>query len=485
MADPISWLQDQISRLAGYRGVPFSARSTFRVELPAMIAWAVGGAAVEGSFAGFVAAKALNAPDWLVAVIGASGAFAHLLAIVWSSFSAGKDRRMMVAVPLAAVAALLFSVYFTPAVGGLHPAWVSLPAVVFAVQVAGALAFFAFANTIRSSLWRVNYPASFRGQILARFTLWQMLVSSLCILAFGYLMDHAVRDGWLGGQTAFRYLMPVGGLAALACAGLYLVMPTKQGPYRSRAESLRPELLQTAVNITPMSQEEVESELAGEKSGFWNQLRLTWQILREDKLYRKYQFWQMVQGGGMLMVEVPLVLILKNRFQSDYADAAWALVFIPRITMALTTSWWARVFDRIDVWRYRAQQSRWLLAARLFLCLGALFVCWPLMLIGLTIHGVGISGGNLAWQLGHMQFGRKDRDSLYMGIHVTLTGVRGVVMPFLGTWLYSIPWIDWNVLWLSATMLMISTTGFNLNSKRESQRLTARQKKEAAEENTV
>jgi hypothetical protein len=46
------------------------------------------------------------------------------------------------------------------------------------------------------------------------------------------------------------------------------------------------------------------------------------------------------------------------------------------------------------------------------------------------------AGGTLAWQLGHNDFAPKERLSAYMGIHVTLTGVRGAVAPFAGMALY-------------------------------------------------
>jgi hypothetical protein len=51
--------------------------------------------------------------------------------------------------------------------------------------------------------------------------------------------------------------------------------------------------------------------------------------------------------------------------------------------------------------------------------------------------GVARGGGSLAWQLGHNDFARPDQLSAYMGIHVTLTGVRGAIAPVLGMLLYT------------------------------------------------
>ncbi len=56
--------------------------------------------------------------------------------------------------------------------------------------------------------------------------------------------------------------------------------------------------------------------------------------------------------------------------------------------------------------------------------------------MGRVITGIVNGGGSLAWQLGHNDFAPRDQLSTYMGIHVTLTGVRGAFAPFLGMALY-------------------------------------------------
>ena len=63
------------------------------------------------------------------------------------------------------------------------------------------------------------------------------------------------------------------------------------------------------------------------------------------------------------------------------------------------------------------------------------------------VQGVARGGGSLAWQLGHNDFAEPDQLSAYMGIHVTLTGVRGAMAPFLGIFLY----LGWDLQWWSFT----------------------------------
>ncbi|MCG3138461.1 MAG: hypothetical protein HJJLKODD_02326 [Phycisphaerae bacterium] len=52
-----------------------------------------------------------------------------------------------------------------------------------------------------------------------------------------------------------------------------------------------------------------------------------------------------------------------------------------------------------------------------------------------------------------MSFSNSAKDSIYLSIHQTLTGIRGLIMPFIGVLLYQIPWIGWRVIALNALML--------------------------------
>ena len=60
---------------------------------------------------------------------------------------------------------------------------------------------------------------------------------------------------------------------------------------------------------------------------------------------------------------------------------------------------------------------------------------------GRFILGLARGGGSLAWNLGHNDFASQKLLAAYMGAHVTLTGIRGAVAPFVGILLY-LGWSD-------------------------------------------
>lgn len=91
-----------------------------------------------------------------------------------------------------------------------------------------------------------------------------------------------------------------------------------------------------------------------------------------------------------------------------------------------------------------------------------------LLLVGVAavMSGVGLSAGRLAWQLGHMSFSSRENDAAYMSLHQTLTGIRGLVMPFLGLALFRSS-LGTHVVWMTAVLQLVSAIGFWSMRQRE------------------
>ena len=61
----------------------------------------------------------------------------------------------------------------------------------------------------------------------------------------------------------------------------------------------------------------------------------------------------------------------------------------------------------------------------------------PLLLApGAVLLGVSSAAGSLGWTLGHNDFAPRGEETRYMALHVTLTGIRGLVAPPLTIALY-------------------------------------------------
>ena len=94
---------------------------------------------------------------------------------------------------------------------------------------------------------------------------------------------------------------------------------------------------------------------------------------------------------------------------------------------------WARLFDGSHVVVYRARQAWTLVAAVAIICLGTFGGWLPVLWVGSVVLGGGATAGaNLGWNLGHNDFASLGKVQQYMGVNVTLTGVRGAIAPPVG-----------------------------------------------------
>jgi hypothetical protein len=50
--------------------------------------------------------------------------------------------------------------------------------------------------------------------------------------------------------------------------------------------------------------------------------------------------------------------------------------------------------------------------------------------------GISLAAGSLGWSLGHNDFAPRGEETRYMALHVTLTGLRGLLAPPLGVLVY-------------------------------------------------
>jgi hypothetical protein len=145
------------------------------------------------------------------------------------------------------------------------------------------------------------------------------------------------------------------------------------------------------------------------------------------------------------------------------------IVVVPRLMMLGTIGRWGRFLDRFGVVRLRVFNVSLWTASLLFGTGATLVAIHPdasgaghlplavaLFLVRSLLAGLGQGGGALAWNIGHLHFAQDERAELYMGIHVSLTGIRGLLAPMVGMWLWAqIGWPVWLVAIACSTASLI------------------------------
>jgi MFS family permease len=339
------------------------------------------------------------APHWVdfaVALVSGAPALANISSFAWANLAHGRARVRVLANLQAAFALAVGLVALAPTAAG------GLVITILAVLLARAL--WAGILTIRAAVWSANYPRHVMARVTGRIVIASSLGIALVALLAGRILDlHARAARWL-------YL-----LAALC--GLLAAL-------RYRAVRVRREYQLLAA----------EAGSGAPSSAF------SLAMFREI-LFRSYMFWMSLYGSGNLMMTAQLVVLFSDRLHLGSLQQILLLTVVPLLTMPLFLPWWARLFDRGHIIEYRSRQCWALVAALLLLSLGVLlrrnWLLWP----GSVLVGLSYAGANLGWNLGHNDFATPGRAQHYMGVHVTLTGVRGLIAPPLGMACYEL--LEW------------------------------------------
>jgi hypothetical protein len=184
------------------------------------------------------------------------------------------------------------------------------------------------------------------------------------------------------------------------------------------------------------------ASVAGTRTGLWTGVKEAGSILRHDHAFRRYMVAQFTLGSANFFTDPVLLVVITGQLGLDYLSANLIMAIIPGVCSWLAIRFWAPYFDRVGVLRFRVVNCAvWVGAyactAASMLIIGTnaaahLGIAIAILVPARILKGIGHGGGTIAWSIGHLHFARRNQVDLYMSIHVGLTGVRALSMPFVG-----------------------------------------------------
>lgn len=327
--------------------------------------------------------------DLVLAVVSSAPAWSNLVSLLYARRAQGRPKVQFLQPLLLAMAVCVAALAFLPTGGaGL---------VAFLACYTAARLLWAGVDTVRSVIWSVNYPRHLRARVTGRI----MVNGSIALAGSGLLL------GWLLEHDSAAYRLAI--LAAAAC-GIAGGIAFRR--FRVRRES---RLLEQELN---RAREGARFDLAGIR-----------ELMQLDARYRRYMVAQSTFGAGHLMLTPLLVVCLDDVLHAPEVVQVAITAALPIIVMPLVLPAWAAYLDRQHIVAYRATHARLAVAGSLLLSAAILtgiqWMLWP----GALLMGVSLAAGSLGWSLGHNDFAPRGEETRYMALHVTLTGLRGLLAP--------------------------------------------------------
>lgn len=159
-------------------------------------------------------------------------------------------------------------------------------------------------------------------------------------------------------------------------------------------------------------------------------------VLRADRAFMMYEKAFMTYGAAYMLCEALLPVLATARLGMRYEDYAHSTLTVSRAVMVIFMLPFGWLLDRIGPVRVSG------------LAFGVLCV-YPVLLLaagdasGVALAsvawGIGLAGVMMSWMLGPMALaGTPENVPVYVAIHATLVGVRGIVFQIVGMVLYRV-----------------------------------------------
>jgi hypothetical protein len=360
-----------------------------------MVEGATAAVLVKRGFAGHVTPELLNLAT---AFVSGSPALANLTSFLWANLAHGREKIRLLVLLIALFGAVVGTI------GALPRASAGLALTVLSVLVARMI--WAGVLTVRATVWSANYPRA----VLARITGRIVVVTALGMATVAALVATVLETMPLWAPA----LYVLAGVAAICAAVVYRRVRVRQAFRLLRAE-----------------------RGAGTRGDVFS-LAAMRSILREDPAFRQFMTWMALYGAGNLMIFGQLVIVFTDQLHLPPAQQVAMLTIVPLLCVPLFTPLWAKLFDAGHVVDFRARQCWSLVAAMATVILAVFLHNQALLWLAALLFGVSTAGANLGWNLGHNDFASLGNVQQYMGVNVTLTGMRGLLAPPLGAIVYTL-----------------------------------------------
>lgn len=168
-----------------------------------------------------------------------------------------------------------------------------------------------------------------------------------------------------------------------------------------------------------------------------------WKLLASRPDFRSYQIGFMIFGGcGLMVIQPALPQFFIDRLGLSYTELSIALSLCKGIGFALTSPLWAGRMPKVDLYRFSSSVTFLGALFPLILMAAQIQVFW--IYVAYFIYGIMQAGSEMSWHLSGPLFSKKEDSSQFSSVNVLTVGIRGSIVPQIGSLLCffsSSPWI--------------------------------------------
>lgn len=249
---------------------------------------------------------------------------------------------------------------------------------------------------------KINIPKKSREKVFSYTQAFGYMGGGLLPFILGWVLDEYLQ--------AWRWIFPL-------TAGIALLSFIFQ--YRIRI---------------PSSQDSLQSDLPSSTS-FIHVLikpwKNAWNVIRERPDFRKFQIGSMILGSGLMIIQPALPVFFVDKLNLSYTELVLAMTLCKGIGFAMTSPIWPRWIHEVNVYSFCSWIAALTCLFPIALILAKFQLAW--LYIGYIIYGFAQSGNELIWNMSGPLFAKEEDSSVFSSVNVIAVGLRGSIIPLLGS----------------------------------------------------
>lgn len=343
-----------------------------------------------------IARKALHAQDWQLMLMTMIWPITNFFSIWWGNAFA-KSRRKPAYFFFAGLLGRLTLVLGV---------WISTMN-----QYLALLTLLFMANSVivpaQNSIYQMNLHSSHRSKIYGYTISLSMLLSVGITFIGGRLLDlHEAHFRWILLATGLAGFINSAIFSAIRLDEQYSSLPVVKETKSFKEIALQP--LKDAIDL-----------------------------LKRNKAFAAFERDFSLYGMGFIMMQPIIPIFLVDRLHLSYTNNFLAKGILSQMGMLVLSPVIGKLHDKMHPFRFIAISFALLMV---FPLLFVLSILWSgesifsviVVFLAYTIFGIAMAGVNLSWNMSSIFFAGKEDASMYQGVHVTMTGIRGVIAPIVG-----------------------------------------------------
>jgi hypothetical protein len=156
-----------------------------------------------------------------------------------------------------------------------------------------------------------------------------------------------------------------------------------------------------------------------------------WDLIKKRPDFAKFQIAFMLGGAGLMMMMAAQPIFFVDNLRLSYKEIAFAMTLCKGIAVAASSPMWVRLFGKLNIFHFTAYVTA-LCAVFPFILICAQYNLVFLYLAYL-VYGLMQGGSELSWNMSGPVFAKDKDSSVFSRTNVLAGGVRGCIIPLLGS----------------------------------------------------